>query len=194
MSGVCARRLRSSAIPSLVVAIGVSLVAEPRQGWSGLQPGWQDLETWSRRIESSSQSEVGLGLVLSGPSGTVSLAFAARTDAAVSSSPRRTLQVLTAVGPLMNPNVVRRPSLMFRAALGGGRQIVFDLSNQLVVDDPSPGAYVRSGIAPMSTDQFSQLLDADTIDATVLGSDVVFRPNQIDAMRRLAERLQLKKP
>jgi hypothetical protein len=136
-----------------------------------MRASWRDLETWSNGPER------GLGLHLSGPSGTVLVAFVARATGDV------TVQAST--GPGTNPNRVQTATLVFSGTDDRKRSFRIDLSSRLAVDNPAPGAQVTSGVAHMRASEYAQLSGAAAVSATVLGLEVSVRPDQLAAMRAL---------
>ena len=132
---------------------------------------WQDLETWP------SGTGRGLGLHLSGASGTVLVAFIAPEAGDV------TVQVST--GPVANPNRVHTATLLFKGTDDEKRPFQIDLGSRLTVDNPAPGAQVTSGVARLRAAEFERLQNATALTAQVLGLDVAVRPDQLAAMRAL---------
>jgi len=179
-------------ICAMVSVVGLWLQPVSGQGWSGWQAGWRDVEIWTRRSGTSSDREVGLGLQLSGASGTVPLAFVGVISSRDSAPPPDELEVRVALGPLVNPNLVRKPVLRFLADGTELRHVAIDLTSRLTVDDLQPSGTFRSGVARLASVDFTKLASADTIAADVLGFAVAFRPDQIDGLKTLAASLHLK--
>jgi hypothetical protein len=150
-----------------LLAASVALGGQATQ----IRATWKDLETWS------TGAERGLGLHLSGPSGTVLVAFVAPRSGDV------TVQAST--GPATNPNRVQTATLVFSGTDARTQRFRIDLSSRLTVDNPAPGAQVTSGVARMRAAEFERLSGASGVTATVLGLDVAVRPDQLDAMRAL---------
>ena len=177
-----------------VAALCVSLlmmlpaVGAGRQGLVGVQANWRDLETWSRLIEPSRENELGLGLQ---PQGAAMIAFLGRLSI---SSPRqapRELRVHVAPALRANPTVLRAKTLTFVADAGTDNQTKIDASVGLVADDPTPGGIIENAMGPLRTADFVRLTKSTTLQANILGFDVVFRPDQIRAMQTFAQRLYL---
>ena len=159
------------------------LPAAPWEQTRELRATWRDLETWSRPIEPTGETERGLGLHLSGAGGTVMVAFVVRTRGRGGSAGEVTVQVAT--GPLVNPNRVQTPTLVWNGRDPKGHVFRIDLSSRLSVDNPAPGAQVTSGVARMRAVEFERLASATAVTATALGLDVTARPDQLDAIRAL---------
>jgi len=160
------------------------------QGLTGVQANWRDLEPWTRYLEPTKQNELGLGLQ---PSGTL-LAFLGRLSAASPRVPPREIRVQIAIGPLLNPNLVRRSTLTLLVDADTDTRTSFDLSSRLVVDDSTPGGNLQNGITTMSADDFARLARARTITGNVFGFDVTFTRDQIAAIKAFAGKLQIPSP
>jgi hypothetical protein len=181
------RLLTASAWLLLAVLVSGSTV-RAGQGIAGLQANWKDLETWSRLAEGTRENELGLGLH---PQGGAVVAFLGRLSIA---NPRQSpTQIRLHVAPayMANSTVIRTRVLTFVADATGERPLKLDLSAGLRTDDPTPGGIVQNGIADMRAADFVRLAEATTLTGNILGFDVVFRPDQIRAMKAFAERLYL---
>jgi hypothetical protein len=173
---------------SVVVASGPAAAA--RQGLVGLQANWRDLETWSQLVEGTKENELGLGLQ---PTGGAVLAFLGRLSLANPRSAPSRVRVHIAPAYMANSTIIRTRVLTFVADAGTDRQTKLDLSADLRADEFSPGGIIQNALGEMRAADFVRLTDATTLSANVLGFDVVFRPDQIRAMRAFAERLYLTK-
>jgi hypothetical protein len=173
-------------------SLDVGLRGASRQLWAGAQADWADLETWSRPADRANELEVGLGLQVTGPSGTVALAFVGRLRPASQAAPGD-IEVRAALGPRTNPNAIRKPSLTFLVDRTSSRPVALDLGRRLAVDG-APGGVVRQGISSITASDFLQMATAETLSGNVLGLDVMFRRDQIDALRKLADSLRLAPP
>lgn len=158
----------------------------------GLRSEWGDLETWTHALESSRETELGLGLQLNGSTGTTLVAFMGRLSLRDPKTPPRDLDVQVGTGKMTNPNLVRRSILTFLADEGTPKARTVDLSSQLRVDNPSPGAIITDGVSRIDAADFVRLASATKLKATVLGFDVTFRQDQITALKSLATRLQMR--
>ena len=159
------------------------------QGLSGVQANWKDLETWSRVIDSSKENELGLGLQ---PTGGAVVAFLGRLSHKDPTRAPAEVRVHAAVAYMANPNLLRTRTLVFLADNSTPRRVRLDASGPLVTDDISPGGVINNTIGPIPVADFLRLTRAETLTANVLGFDVVFRPDQIRAMKAFGERLHLK--
>jgi hypothetical protein len=168
--------------------------ALPAQSLTGLRPSWSDLETWNRRGSDVREAEVGLGLHLSGPGGTMLLSLAARLNSRTPNALPSEL-LITAGAPFnSNPNAVRRAMLTFVVEIEDlvkktSERKTIDLSSRLTLDNPAPGAVPENGTATMSVAQFTDLAKARAVSARVFGADVLFRPDQLKAVQAFAERI-----
>jgi hypothetical protein len=156
-----------------------------------MQAQWRDRESWSRPIEGTRQTELGLGLQVAGRSGTVFVAFAGRLDQRNPALPPAEMTLQVSVGKLSNPTIVRRPTLRLDVDPDEDTRVVFDLSRRMIVDDPTPGAIVENGVATLRASDFSRLCDAKVIKGEALGFEMTFRDDQIEAVRALGDRLHL---
>lgn len=185
----CTHRHRTALVATLAVAASLAL---PRaQSVTGVVPNWSDLETWARASSAARDVEHGLGLHLTGPGGTMLLSFAGRISLR-NPAPPSSLLVVMAPPLLSNPNVIRKPTLIFVADDGSKDREAFDVSSSVQVDDPAPGAIVRSATGRLPTKAFLRLTEAKTIKAEVFGTEVIVRPDQLEAMQTLAGKLKLK--
>jgi hypothetical protein len=178
----------------VMLAIALASTMSARQVWPGLQANWKDLESWSRPSDVARVSELGLGLQLAGPAGTVPLAFLGRLSVRDPRVPPNGVQIQIGVGFFNNPNLLRKTVLTLVADAKTDRQAVYDLGARLIVDDPAPGGIIQSGLATMTAAEFSRLVQADAISGDVLGFEVAFRADQVRALRAFAERLQFTVP
>jgi hypothetical protein len=160
------------------------------QSVTGVVPNWTDLETWARPLASAREVEHGLGLHVSGPTGPMMLSFTGRLSLRSATAPA-SLQVVMAPPVMANPNLIRKPTLVFIADDGAKAREVIDATSSVRVDDPAPGAIVRSATARISADAFRRLTTAETLTAEVFGAEVTIRPDQIKAMQALAAKLRL---
>jgi hypothetical protein len=142
-------------------------------------------------MEASRETELGLGLQVTGPDGTVPVAFLGRLSVRDPKVPPREVQVQGAVGYLGNPNVVRKGMLTFLADAKTDRRTGIDLNGRLVVDDQAPGGINQNGLATMRAAEFVRLAQAETLAGKGFGFEVFFRPDQIRALRAFAARLHL---
>lgn len=166
----------------------------PGQGLAGLRANWGDLETWARAADGGRETEMGLGLQVSGPNGTSFIAFIGRVDPRASARGPATLSVQVAPASSANPNVVRRASLVLTADERGQKSESFDLSGSMTVDDPSPGGTANNGVARLRADDFLRLARAKTVGGNVFGFDFEMRTDQVRALQALADRLHLVQP
>jgi hypothetical protein len=185
-------QLGAALVALIVVGNTVAPTRAAAQMLQGLRSEWGDLETWTRAIESSRESELGLGLQLNGSAGTTLVAFMGRLSARDPRTPPRDLDIQVGTHKMTNPNLLRRPSLTFLMDEGTDKRKSVDLGPSLKVDDPSPGAIISDGIARIDAADFLAMANAKKIKGNVFGFDVTLRSDQIAAIRALAERLQMK--
>ena len=189
-------RVRRAILPVMVLA--ACLAARPArtdaQTVTGLFANWADLETWTHYLESSKENELGLGLQVNGPGGTMLIAFLGRLDTREPLKPPADVGVQVAASERANPNTLRSSTLTFVLDDKGEHPGVLDFSASLLVDNPAPGAAANNGITHIPVKDFLRLASAVTLHATILGFDVDFRADQIRAMRALAAKLHLASP
>ena len=164
------------------------------QNLTGLRPSWADLETWNRRGSDTRETEVGLGLHLSGSGGTMLLSFAATLNSRTPNVPPSELQLTVGAPFNSNPNTVRSGVLGFVVEIEDlvkqtSEKKTIDLSSRLTLDNPAPGAVPENGTARMTIAQFTDLVKAKTVAARVIGVNVVFRPDQLKAVQAFGERI-----
>ncbi len=173
------------------IAAVTSLPAVPRaQSVTGVSPNWGDLQPFTRSITASREVEHGLGLHFSGPDGVMMVSFAGRLSLRTMAAPA-SLSVVMAPPVMTNPNLIRKPTLVFVADDKTGDREVVDASGSVRVDDPAPGATVRSATGRIGAGDFVRLSKAKTLTAEVFGSMTTVRPEQIEAMKALADKLRL---
>ena len=165
---------------------------------------WGDLDTWSRYVPASDETEVGLGLKTAGAKTTMLIAFSARMKGQSPSQPPGEVSVHASAGVSGNARDARTKTLKFmlppqsgvvrtgsRGDTGGA---VIDLSSRLGSDDLTPGAQVNVATVRIAPAEFLRIARCGKPTATVLGIDVAFRPDQIDAIRAFARQILLKIP
>ena len=189
------RLIRAAAL--LIIAVAGVLAARPAaihaQTATGLVANWKDLEAWTHYLDASKENELGLGLHVTGPGGTMLMAFLGRLDTREGARPPSDVGVQVAASERVNPNTLRSATLIFVADDGAEHHRMFDLSPTLV-DNPAPGAAPNNGVTRLPAKDYMVLASAVTLHATILGFDVDFRADQIRAMRALAARLHLVAP
>ena len=190
MAGRIQWRRRTIVIAALA-ACAAGAAADPRaQSVTGVVPKWADLETWARPIAATSEVEHGLGLQFGGTGGMMMLSFSGRISTRTSAPPT-SIGAVVAPPVLANPNVIRKASLTFIADDGTDLRAVIDVSSSLRVDDPAPGAVIRSASVQIPAADFARLTKAKTLKVTVFGSDSLVRIDQIKAMQSLADKLKV---
>ncbi len=179
----------------LVGAVVVLGLVVPRvsfaQALVGLRSEWGDLETWTHALTSSRESELGLGLQVTGSTGTTLLAFMGRRSLRSPTTPPDRIGVQVGTGKMTNPNLIRRATLSFLLDEGTDKATAVNLTSSLRVDNPTPGAIITDGVAEMSPDDFTRLAQAKTVKTDVLGFEGMLRPDQIAAIKMLAAQLHL---
>ncbi len=180
---------RFLALAALAAVTG--LPATPHaQSVTGVTPNWGDLQPFTRAVTATREVEHGLGLHFSGPDGIMMVSFAGRLSLRTLAPPTG-LTVVMAPPVMANPNLIRKPTLIFLADDTTDAREVIDASGSVRVDDPAPGATVRSALGRIGAADFVRLTKAKTLTAEVFGSMTTVRPEQIQAMKALAEKLKL---
>jgi hypothetical protein len=183
-------------------AVGGALLAlmpvSHAQTLKPLRAEWRDLETWGRYLEASRETEVGVGLQVAGPQGTMLVGFTGRLDIRNATAPPSEVTIQIGTAHSSNPNVVRRPTAVLRLDEKiADRKLVLDLTPRLIVDNPSPGgpgAIVENGVATIRAADFVRLCSAETLTGEAFGFELVFRPDHVAAIHDLGVRLNLVKP
>ena len=169
------------------------VTAAPPQIAAGVFANWGDGETWSRYLDLSDETDIGLGLHPTGRGGTMLISFSARWHSRIVSGQPQAIYVQVAAPALINPNVVRLPNLVFNVDAKTDRAVQMDFSPRLAVDRPgpiAPGAeVVTSGIAKMDLAELSRLGRATVITATILSVDVEFSAKQRQALKAYAQKV-----
>jgi hypothetical protein len=164
-----------------------------RQIEAGDLANWADLSTWSIPNRETRQLEVGMGLVLSGPSGAMRLAFYVNQPMRGTVPEPASVGFRVASSLRMNPNLLRTPTLVFTAVVRNEEdeleEVELDLSSAMMVDNPAPGAAITSGVGSMSVEAFKTLADAEEISANILGAKVEFGDEQREAVTAFRDKL-----
>ena len=173
-----------------------------------LPAAWGDLDTWSRYVPATDETEVGIGLKTAGADTTMLVAFSARMKGASPSQAPSEVFVHASAGVNANAGNVRNKTLKFvlasaPAGAGGERSVraangpsapVIDVSSRLGADNETPGARVNFATATLAPAEFLRIVKSGQPTATVLGVDVAFRPDQLRALRAFANRIFLRVP
>lgn len=207
---LCADRMSGrSLVLSLVAAVLLTSPDVSAQRNEVQQPrpdevpaAWGDLDTWSRYVPATDETEVGLGLKTAGAKTTMLIAFSARMKGQSPSQPPGEVLVHASAGVSGNARASRTKTLKFvlphsgvvRTSSQGDTGSVIDLSSRLGADDLLPGAQVNLATARIAPAEFLRIARCGRPTATVLGVDVAFRPDQIDAIRAFARQILLKIP
>jgi hypothetical protein len=164
-----------------------------------LPAAWGDLDTWSRYIPATDETEVGLGLKPAGPDNSMLIAFSARLKGASPSEAPGDIFVHVSAGVQGRHRsntlkFVLKPASNGRAtaASNGHNAPVIDLSSRLGGDDGAPGARVNFATAKIAAAEFLRIARSGAPTATILGVDVIFRPDQLRAIRAFGNRIFLK--
>ena len=165
--------------------LAIFLVA---QNAASIIPTWKDLETWNRYLESSAETEVGLGLQPGGPTGSAALSFTARFPGKSVRIPAKEIIVGTALGPNFNSTVIRAPQLTFLLDEGRPKWTVMDFTPRFIGDELIPTRNLTSGVARITPDEYLRLTRVRALKANLLGVEVSFTRQQLDAMRAFARR------
>jgi hypothetical protein len=188
----------------LRVFVAAAILATPlaphagTQNLTGLRPSWSDLETWSRKGMDIRETEMGIGLHLSGSGGTMMLSFSAKMNSRSPNASPAEVQIMVGA-PFNSANIVRPRILGFvveieNLAKKTIERKTIDISSSLALDNPAPGAVPEAGIATMTIAQFADIVKAKTAAARIFGVDVVFREDQLKAVRAFGERIRLRLP
>jgi len=182
-----------SALP--LAAVGTADTAPtvaPPQAVGNLYANWADGETWSRYLDATGETEVGLGLQPAGKSGTMFLAFSARWSGRNATGVPKDIFVQVGAPQLVNPLVLRTPTLTFVIDPPTKNKTILDLSSRLTVDKPGPGQIVSNGIGKIEPKELAQIARATTLEGTILGVDVEYRAAQRQAIRAFAQKISVR--
>jgi hypothetical protein len=195
MKRVISVRAYLGVLPLLAAAVaaGPAIETAADQVQAGYLATWADLSTWTRASRDTGQTEVGLGLVLDGPSGAMRLAFVVNQPARGRARTPTAIGFRVASGARVNPALLRTPTLIFTARVPAGtdrlKTVELDLSSAMTVDNPAPGAAITSALGSMPARDFQMLADARDLSAVLLGARVVFRNDQQVAVRAFRDRV-----
>lgn len=153
--------------------------------------GWKDLETWTRDVGVGSDTELGLGLQLSSPEGTVVTSFAVTRSKRSTAPPK---EVTVTLIPAFEPNRVRWSGATFSATDTDKRRTAINASSRLTTYPPGPfgpGDGPVNATVTLTPAEFARISTADALTGTLLNVTVNFRRDQLDALRAFGERAGL---
>lgn len=178
---------------TLFIAMTVLSANAQQASVNSVLAAWGDLDAWERYDPAKDHTEIGLGLKPVGQSATMPVAFSAYFRGKQTSPPATEIVIHASAGVRSNANSNR--TLKFHlgsqkrpGVASGGRSQTIDLSSRLTTEDPTPGTKVSFAIAKLTAQELSQLADASSLNATVLGVPVTFRPDQLQAIRDFANK------
>ena len=158
---------------------------------AGMLSNWKDGETWSRYLDRSDQTEVGLGLIPAGKGGSGLLSFAAKWPRRTVSGPPKAILVFSGIAANTDANLRRTPTLVFSLDARTSRPTLLDWTSRLVVDQIRPGGQPSSGVATITPADFARIARANTLAATLFGIEVEFKPAQRQAIRTFAQKIAI---
>jgi hypothetical protein len=178
---------------------GIAQAASSQVRLDELPAAWGDLDTWSRYISGTDETEVGLGLKPASSNATMLIAFSARLKGADPSQAPAEIYVHVSAG-VQGRHRSNTLKFVLKPASNGGQTAasnghsapVIDLSSRLGADDQAPGARVNFATARIASAEFLRIARSGEPAATILGVDVTFRPDQLRAIRAFASRIFLK--
>jgi hypothetical protein len=185
-----ALRVSFGLVVATLVLSGFSVSA--RQISAGILATSKDLDTWTNYYDDSRQTEKGLSLVLGGKGGEMRLSFSARLEGRFPKNPPASVRLQASADPRINPNTQRTPALEFLVDAKEKKPWSIDLTSELTVDNPAPGAMVNDAIGHIRGADFTRLVKAKTIRANIFMVDVEFRQDQIRALEKYADSIFLK--
>jgi hypothetical protein len=185
-----ALRVSFGLVVATLVLSGFSVSA--RQISAGVLATSKDLDTWTNYYDDSRQTEKGLSLVLGGKGGEMRLSFSARLEGRFPKNPPARVRLQASADPRINPNTQRTPALEFLVDAKEKKPWSIDLTSELTVDNPAPGAMVNDAIGHIRGADFTRLVKAKTIRANIFMVDVEFRQDQIRALEKYADSIFLK--
>jgi len=185
-----ALRVSFGLVVATLVLSGFSVSA--RQISAGMLATSKDLDTWTNYYDDSRQTEKGLSLVLGGKGGEMRLSFSARLEGRFPKNPPASVRLQASADPRINPNTQRTPALEFLVDAKEKKPWSIDLTSELTVDNPAPGAMVNAAIGHIRGADLARLVKAKTIRANIFMVDVEFRQDQIRALEKYADSIFLK--
>jgi len=160
---------------------------------AGQLANWGDGETWSRYLDLSDETDIGLGLHPAGRGGTMLISFSARWHSRLPSGQPLGIYVQIAAPALSSPNVVRQANLVFNADSKTDRAISLDLTPRLapnIIGPIAPGAETpSSAVAKIDLAELGRLGRATTLYATIFSADVEFNAKQRQAIKTYAQKV-----
>jgi hypothetical protein len=185
---------RQSIVRAALVAIALFGAAAPARAQfdAGMLAAWKDLDTWTTYHEDRKVTELGLGLIATGPQGTMRISFEAMLPGRRPTEPPPRVTLRMAPPAMQNPNVLRSTVLTFDLDERLKERVQYDLSDRVVSLDGTPGSSVTTATASMTIDEFVRFATSQTAKAVVLGIPVEFSAAQLKALRTYADRVMLR--
>jgi hypothetical protein len=185
------RHLRTLTFAACVVAAAVVSAQIP----AGSLGGYKDLETWTREVGSVPDTEYGLGLQLKGPTGIVNAAFAAVIlKREMRGTKPKFVEVTMSPSHTVDPHRTLDLSLVFVLTGKDKKQKTVQISDRIKAYPPgpyAPGTSAYGATAILTAEEFTQIAQAQSLRATVVGVQVQFRPDQLKAVQTLAQKVGL---
>jgi hypothetical protein len=154
--------------------------------------GWKDLETWTRDVGVGADTELGLGLQLSSPEGTMATSFTVvRSKRSPTAVPR---EVTVTLIPVFEPNRVRWSGATFRVTAKDKRRTTINASSRVTTYPPGPfgpGDGPVNAKVTLTPAEFAQIATADVVTGTLLNVTVNLRRDQLNALGAFGERAGL---
>ena len=178
-----------------LIAAAVTLPAASSSDQVTAQPvgTFRDLETWTRDTGEVPDSEVGLGLQLAGSDATLLVTFSGVKLRRDPRAPAREVIIIAKPGGKLNTGRTLSPSMMFVAIDKKEQQTTVNLTNRVSSYPPGPfvpgDSYIVSLRASMTPEEFLHISSAETLNATLMGTAIAFRPDQLKALKALGDRL-----
>ena len=206
------RHFRTHATAAILAIFVITLMASgaahgqrPGRGPSPVPPdkagpatpsvvGWRDLETWTHDVGTAPDSELGLGLQLSGPEGTVATSFSVvKLRRSPTAEPK---EITVTLIPAFDPNRVRWSSATFRVTTKDKGRSTIDVSDRVTTYPPGPfgpGDGPVNARVRLTPAQFVQIANADTVTGTLLNVTINFRRDQLNALKTFGERAGIRR-
>lgn len=94
-----------------------------------------------------------------------------------------------ALGARVNPNVIRKDTLVLVLDAGSQRTTTVDLSKRMRFPYLGPGTAIENATATLSLVEFIQLLRAESVTGQILGLDFSLTSKQRQALREFGDRI-----
>jgi hypothetical protein len=168
---------------AVVLALGQSQTGPPATP--------RDLETWSYYDSLAEETENGLNLDATGKRSTMSFSIVVRHERRSTTAPPRSLRFQFVTGGAI-VNTEYKPTLRITLDAGKATDSTLDFTSRLAPLTSARGASRSTEWMAPRADEIRAIGGAATVRIVVFGDTYDLRPDQIDAIKRFADRVPIR--